>query len=264
MYKFNVEKTYSDLIQWIQRWFLVNGNTCNAIIGMSGGKDSTIVAKLMVDALGKDRVIGVMMPDINQGLNDADKICEWLGIKCLNIPIASITTAFEPYALTGRDDFKWSSASIQNIPPRIRMTVLYAVAQSNNGRVINTCNMSENWIGYATVFGDGAGDMSPLHNLTVTEILQLGDYMGIPQEWVHKIPDDGLPNSSPDEEKLGFTYEALDNHIRNLVSVEGYCHDNPEEELRQDKITRMHALNAFKLKYMDSYNPLFTNLYNNL
>lgn len=246
MYKFNPEKCYEEIINWTREWFEKNGNDKKAIVGMSGGKDSTITAALLVKALGKERVIGVMMPDINQGLNDADKICEWLGIKYINFPIASITTSFiavDFFTLTGTPDFKWSEQSIQNIPPRIRMTVLYAIAQSMNGFVSNNCNLCEDYIGYSTKWGDAAGDFSLLAKLTVDEIKQLGDYMGIPQEWVHKTPDDGLPFSSPDEEKFGFSYHVLSDYIRQWVE--------PSKEAL-DKITKMHKANLHKLEIAEA------------
>lgn len=261
MYNFKVEATYVSLISWIRKWFDENCKNCNAIIGMSGGKDSTIVAKLLVDAIGKERVIGVGMPDGDQSLNEADKICEWLGIQFKIVNIGPVCDA-ERKQIEFFKDIKLTKQAIQNIPPRIRMTTLYAIAQSYNGVPINTCNLSENWIGYSTIYGDAAGAMSPLHNLTVTEILQLGDYMGIPENWVHKTPDDGLPHSSPDEEKLGFTYAALDKWIREGCLVMGYCHNNPEEETRQDKINRLHKINGFKTKYMDCFIPN-DNLINN-
>lgn len=264
---FNVEKATNDIVTYIRDWFSINGNGCNAIIGMSGGKDSTIAAKLLVEALGSERVIGVAMPDKGQGINDADKICEWLGIKYICFPIDKITTAFEYQAShslncnvnCGSDYF--TTQSRQNIPPRVRMTTLYAIGQTNNGRVINTCNLSENYIGYSTRYGDDAGDVSPLSFFTVGELLQIGDYLGIPYEWVHKTPDDGLPHSCPDEEKLGFSYEEVDNLIRNNVSPIGYCHGNPNEETKLCKIERMHKMNEFKTRYMDCFKPNIEDYY---
>lgn len=241
-YTFDVEQVTKDCIQWIKDWFEENGPGCNAILGMSGGKDSTIVAKLCVEALGADRVIGVAMPDKGQGINDADKICEYLGIKFLVLPIGDICSAFDTVADNYID---WSKQTQQNIPPRVRMTMLYAVSQTFNGRVANTCNLSEDFVGYATMFGDAAGSFAPLSQLTVTEIYQIGDYLGIPYEWVHKVPDDGLPHSSSDEKKFGFSYAELDRYIREDIVPEGACENNPDE-LKVDKINRMHRNNKFK------------------
>ena len=247
-YKFDVEKITNDCIQWIRDWFEQNGKGCNAVLGMSGGKDSTIVAALLVKALGADRVIGVAMPDYGQGINDADKICKYLGIRywvahigpaCDGIRNLSLVT--DGQTVNGI----WSEQSEQNIPPRIRMTMLFAISQTANARVANTCNLSEDYVGYATLFGDAAGSFAPLSQLTVTEIYQIGDYLGLPYEWVHKVPDDGLPHSSPDEQKFGFSYAELDRYIREGIEPEGACTNNPDE-LKIDKIKRMHRNNKFK------------------
>lgn len=225
-------------VEWIRGWFEKNGKGCNAIVGLSGGKDSTIVAALCAEALGKDRVIGVAMPDDGQGLNDADKIAEYLGIRFLKAPIGGITMQFQGmWILFGDEDFKWSEQTIQNIPPRIRMTMLYAIAQTYNGRVADTCNLSENYLGYLTLYGDGAGSFSPLGNLTVTQVYAIGDALGLPREWVHKTPDDGLPHSHPDEEKFGFSYETLDKYITQQ--------EIPSPEIKE-KIDRMHEASQFK------------------
>lgn len=241
-YTFNVEQVTNECIQWIKDWFEKNGPGCNAVLGLSGGKDSTIVAALCAKALGPDRVIGVAMPDNGQGINEADKIAEHLGIKFLVLPIGYICSSFD---VASDNYIDWSVQTKQNIPPRIRMTMLFAVSQTFNGRVANTCNLSEDYVGYSTLFGDNAGSFAPLSQLTVTEIYQIGDYLGIPYEWVHKVPDDGLPHSSPDEEKFGFSYAELDRYIREGIVPEGACENNPDE-LKVDKIDRMHRNNKFK------------------
>lgn len=238
----NYKKLHSSLVKWIADWFEKNGKGCNAIVGMSGGKDSTIIAALCAEALGPDRVIGVAMPDYQQGLNGAEEICKELGIRFLNAPIRDITIAFKSMWYYFQDDeFNWSEQTIQNIPPRVRMTMLYAIAQTFNGRVACTCNLSEDYIGYATLFGDSAGSFAPFSNLTVTEIRNLGMEMGLKREWVYKVPDDGLPNSCPDEEKFGFSYDVLDRYIRT-----GKCDDKAVRE----KIDKMHEKNAFKTKIL--------------
>ena len=235
----DIAKLTENCIQWIKDWFEENGPTCNAIIGISGGKDSTVVAKLCVEALGADRVIGVAMPDEGQSLNDADKICEYLGIKFIVAPINGITSALTQYS-------KHTTQAFQNVPPRARMIMLYAISQTNNGRVIGTTNLSEFYVGYFTRYGDGGTDVEPIGNLTVTEVLEIGDYLGLPYEWVHKTPDDGLPHSSPDEEKLGFTYKELDEYIRNGVEP---------EKTKLDKIIQMHTKNLFKETMPLRFNP---------
>lgn len=244
-YNFDVEKNVQNCIQWIKDWFEKNGPGCNAIIGLSGGKDSTISAALLAKALGPERVIGVSLPDKNQDLNEADKIAEYLGIKFLVLPIGDICSGFD----TAADNYiDWSIQSQQNIPPRVRMTMLFAVSQTFNGRVVNTCNLSEDYVGYATLFGDAAGSFSPISGFTVTELYHIGDYLGLPYKWVHKIPADGLPHSSGDEEKFGFTYAELDDYIRFGIKPVGYC--NNSNELKVDKIDRMHRNNLFKLEIL--------------
>lgn len=251
LYTFNAASTAEALDRWIKDYFAAAPEGTKAILGMSGGKDSTVAAAVLCKALGPDRVIGVSMPQGSQSLNDADKICERLGMKMYTVNIGKACEAL--LADMDKAGAALSNASIQNIPPRVRMTTLYALGQTNNARVVNTCNLSEDYIGYATKFGDGAGDFSVFANLTVTEVLAIGDYLGLPYEWVHKTPDDGLPHSCPDEQKIGFTYAELDIYIRTGVAPEGYVHDNEAEGLKVDKIDRMNRANLHKLQPMPSF-----------
>ncbi len=235
-----------ECVAWIRDWFAKNGPTCSAVIGMSGGKDSTVTAALCAEALGPERVIGIAMPAEGQSLNEADEICKYLGIRYFCFPIGKIEAECDALGSILPDGF--SLQTIQNIPPRIRMTMLYAAAQSLNGMVANTCNLSEDYIGYATLYGDAAGSFAPLGRLVVREVHQIGHALGLPARWVEKIPDDGLPGSSPDEEKFGFTYATLDRYIR-----EGVC-DDPEVK---EKIDRMHRRNLFKTEilHIPSFEP---------
>lgn len=248
MYKFDALEVKNSLVEWIRNWFAQNGNECNAVVGLSGGKDSTIMAALCVEALGKDRVIGVGMPDKGQDLHGADEIAQYFGIRFLEANIGGMTTALKELFAQGAQKENWwfdmSVQAEQNMPPRLRMVTLYAVSQSNNGRVMGTCNLSENYIGYLTKFGDGASDVEPMAELTVTELLQIGDLMGIPAKWVHKVPTDDLPHSKTDEEKFGFTYATLDKYIRGI--------ETPEPAIKE-KIDRMHRNNLFKLKTVDTF-----------
>lgn len=244
MNTFNVEECYKQIIQWTRDWFNDNGPNMNVVIGMSGGKDSTITAKLLVDALGPNRVIGVGMPDDGQGENEAREICQYLGIKYLLWPIGLITSSIKDTAVSTKGFDHLTTQALQNIPPRVRMVSLYAIAQSCNAFVVNTCNLCEDFIGYATKGGDGAGDFSLLADLTVDEILELGDYCKIPREWVHKTPDDGLPFSQPDEQKLGFTYHALSEYIRHATK--------PDEPILS-KIRNMHIKNLHKILPMPKF-----------
>lgn len=227
-------------IAWIKDWFEPFGPEACAVLGMSGGKDSTVAAALCAQALGRERVIGVAMPQNGQGINGADEICAYLGIRYLCLPIGAITDECDKLgSLLSAEGF--SVQTVQNIPPRIRMTMLYAVAQSTNGMVANTCNLSEDYIGYATLFGDAAGSFAPLGGLVVREIRGIGHALGLPSAWVDKTPDDGLPHSCPDEEKFGFSYDALDRYIR-----EGVCEDSAIRE----KIDSMHRRNLFKTEIL--------------
>ena len=244
MYIFDVEKTKNECVQWIREFFEKNGPGCNAVIGISGGKDSSVVAALCVEALGKDRVIGVLMPNGEQADIDMAKLL----VKHLDIRhyIVNIKDAFD--GLVKNIPFELSEQSKVNLAPRLRMSTLYAVSQSNNGRVANTCNLSEDWVGYSTRYGDSVGDFSPCSNLTVQEVKAIGRLLKLPDVLVDKVPIDGLCGKT-DEDNLGFTYAEIDRYIR-----EGVIDDNAKKE----KIDRMHKINAFKLQLMPSFNPGIT------
>ena len=238
---FNAEKVKNDCGQWIRDFFENNGKGCNAVVGISGGKDSSIVAALCVEALGRDRVIGVLMPNGEQSdIDKAKLLVDFLNIKHY---IINIKDAYD--GLVKSMPFELSEQSITNLPPRIRMSTLYAVSQSHNGRVANTCNLSEDWVGYSTRYGDSVGDFSPCSNITVDEMKQIGRLIGLPDELVDKVPSDGLCGKT-DEEKLGFTYAELDRYIRTGEI------DNPESKA---KIDRLHKMNLFKLEVMPSFKP---------
>ena len=245
MYKFDVEKVTKNLIQWIQDWFEENGKGCNAVIGISGGKDSTISAALCVAALGKDRVIGIRMPNGRQyDIDDAIKVCEYLGIQSYEHNIQEIEAAVYN-SVPDSSHILLSKQSRINLPARIRMTVLYFYSQSLNGRVVNNCNLSENWVGYSTRYGDAAGDFALLQNLTVTEIKQIGHYLGLPADLVDKTPSDGLCGST-DEDAFGFTYDELDKYIREGIEP---------EKTKKDRIDYLHKINQFKLKLIPKFDP---------
>lgn len=240
-YVFDAKETTKKLIAGIQMWFEKNGKGCNACVAMSGGKDSTIVCKLCAEALGADRVIAVGIPDKGQNLHEADEIAKWMGVDFRVVNIGSITDAIKHETYYG-GNVRLSEQAEQNIPPRVRMLILYAISQSNNGRVIGTCNASENYIGYFTKYGDGASDFEPIAELTVHELYQIGDELGIPKKWTYKTPDDGLPHSLPDDEKFekkGFNYEKLDKYIRFGTSGDAVA---------DAAIEKMHAQNVFKMK----------------
>ncbi len=238
---FNAEKVKNECVQWIRDFFEKNGKDCNAVVGISGGKDSSIVAALCVEALGRERVIGVLMPNGEQA--DIDKALMLVDFLKIKHYIVNIKDAVD--GLIKSIPFELSEQSLTNLPPRIRMSTLYAVSQSNNGRVANTCNLSEDWVGYSTRYGDSVGDFSPCSNITVDEMKQIGRLIGLPAELVDKVPTDGLCGKT-DEEKLGFTYAELDRYIRTGEI------DNP---VSKERIDRLHKLNLFKLEFMPIFDP---------
>ena len=244
---FNAKKVKDEIVQWIRGWFKENGPECNAIIGISGGKDSTVVAALCCEALGKDRVIGVMMPcGIQDDIDKSYEVVKHLGIKYIKANIydavhevmESIQYGIhDGYRLTP-ESFPLSDQTKINLPPRIRMATLYAISQTLNGRVSNNCNYSEDWVGYSTRWGDSVGDFAPLADLTVTEVKAIGYELGLPAEFIEKVPSDGLCGKT-DEDNLGFSYEVLDRYIRT-----GACDDVEAKA----KIDYLHEKNMFKMR----------------
>ena len=238
---FDAVKIKNDCVQWIRDWFEVNGKDCNAVIGISGGKDSSVVAALCVEALGKDRVIGIKMPCGEQpDIEDSNKLIKHLGIKSYTMNIWDAVVGIDNQFPT---DIEISKQTKINLPPRIRMATLYAISQSVNGRVANTCNLSEDWVGYSTRWGDSVGDFSPLANLTSDEVIAIGNVCGLPYELTLKVPSDGLCGKT-DEDNLGFTYAVLNRYIRTSI-----C----EDEAIKAKIDKKHQKNLFKLEPIPSF-----------
>lgn len=241
MLMFDALRVKNECVNWIREFFEENGKGCNAVIGISGGKDSSIVAALCVEALGRDRVIGVLMPNGEQSDIDMAKLLvSHLGIKHY---IVNIKDAVD--GVINNIPFELQRQSLVNLPSRIRMSVLYAVSQSNNGRVANTCNLSEDWVGYSTRYGDSVGDFSPCSFITVAEMKQIGKILGLPDVLINKPPIDGLSGKT-DEDNLGFTYAVLDRYIRT---------GEIDDAETKTKIDRLHEINAFKLKLMPAFKP---------
>ena len=240
---FDALKIKNECVEWIRDFFAKNGPDCNAVLGISGGKDSSVAAALCVEALGADRVIGVLMPCGEQADIDCSlKLVNHLGIRYY---IVNIKDAVEGLKAAMPADLPLSTQSVTNLPPRIRMTTVYAVSQSVNGRVCNTCNLSEDWVGYSTRYGDSVGDFSPLSRLTVAEVKEIGHLLGLPHDLVEKVPIDGLCGKT-DEDNLGFTYAVLDRYIRT-----GEIDDPSTKE----RIDRLHRINQFKLELMPIFEP---------
>ena len=238
---FDAETTKRRCVAWIRDFFLESGKGCNAVVGISGGKDSSTVAALCVEALGRERVIGVLMPCGEQpDIHMARLLVEHLGIRHYVVNIqGAVNAALESLTALPR----LTEQTRINLPARIRMATLYALSQSVNGRVANTCNLSEDYVGYATKYGDGAGDFSPLSQLTVTEVKELGRALGLPEALVEKPPTDGLCGKT-DEESLGFSYAVLDRYIRT---------GEIESEGDRERIDRLHRENLFKLLPMPAF-----------
>lgn len=240
MQDFDPEAATDDIIRFIRKFFRDSGGK-TAVVGMSGGKDSTIVAALCAEALGRENVIGVVLPDGDM----KDKLAaeEAAKMYCGRKYVFNIEglTSYVHMSHLNVTDLPITDVAKTNLPARLRMAVLYFIAQcTEHGRVANTCNLSEDWVGYATRYGDGAGDFAPLHDFTVQEVKAIGHYLGVPVQLVEKVPDDGLCGKT-DEDNLGFTYEVLDRYIRT-----GEC-DDPETKARIDEL---HARNLFKLEPM--------------
>ncbi|MBR5498328.1 MAG: NAD(+) synthase [Clostridia bacterium] len=240
---FDAVKIKNECVEWIRNFFEANGPGCNAVIGISGGKDSSIAAALCVEALGRDRVIGVLMPQGEQ--HDIDKAFMLVNHLGIEHHVINVKDAIDAIISNIPDSLEVTEQAKQNLPPRIRMSTVYAVSQCRNGRVCNTCNLSEDWVGYSTRYGDSVGDFSPMSNLTVTEVKEIGHCLGLPAELVEKTPIDGLCGKS-DEENLGFTYAELDVYIRT-----GEIADAEKKAI----IDRKHKANLFKLQLMPSFVP---------
>lgn len=241
----NIKKEKENVINWIKKYFENNGKGCKAIVGISGGTDSSVVATLCKEALGKENVIGILMPKGKQhDIDIARKLVEHIGIKYYEIniekPVDMLAELIGGKLEVNPDDYDVYKT---NTPSRIRMATLYGISAILGGRVANTCNLSEDYVGYSTKFGDAAGDFSPISAFTKTEVRKLGKELGLPNLFIEKIPEDGMSGKS-DEEKLGFTYEMLDKYIRT---------GEIEDIIIKEKIDKLNKINLHKILPMASY-----------
>lgn len=231
--------TVTKIIDWIKEYFIKNGPECKAVIGISGGKDSTVAAALLCKALGPNRVIAVQMPHgFQYDIDVSNEVIDYLEItEHYNINIGS---ACQEIFLSLPNDIRIQPQVTSNVPARVRMNILYAIAASRHGRVVNTCNRSEDYVGYSTKFGDAAGDFSILSNYTATEVKEIGIELGLPKNFIEKPPEDGLSGLT-DEENLGFSYDVLDNFLLNGITPPYEIYKNIEQRHKRNlhKISSM-------------------------
>ena len=240
--KFNAEKTADAIVEWIRKWFDENGKDCKAVIGISGGKDSSVTAALCTKALGKDRVIGVQMPNgVQPDIDYSDLVFKELGIKKITVNIKpTVDGAVASLKAAGIEP---SVQTMTNLPCRIRMATLYAVSQSNGGRVSCNCNLSEDTVGYSTRYGDDVGDFALLKNLTTKEVVAIGKHLGLSDTLTGKVPSDGLCGKV-DEDNIGISYEKI--HAFNR------CPETLDKN-DFDFIERKRNANEFKLHGADVF-----------
>ena len=243
MYNFDAKQTAEKLVKWLKDYFDNNGQPINAVVGCSGGKDSTVVLAALTKAIGPDRIYAILMPNGEQAdIDDSYKICEYLGLKP---HVCNIQDAYNGVVGSVSGEFEPTNQMKINLAPVLRMTTLKAISQCVNGRFTCNGNASEAYIGWFTIDGDDRGSVKPLINMTVTEVIQVGEALGLPDWMIHKTPTDGLCGQT-DEDKFGFTYEVLDKYIR--------TGEIDDLEVKA-KIDDMHKRNAFKLKPMPSFEP---------
>ena len=240
---FDAKEVKQQMVEWVRDYFLNNGSPkTKAVIGISGGKDSSVVAALCIEALGRDRVLGVLMPHGDQeDIDVAFDLCSTLEMEYVVFNIKdSVQGLYDEAAAAG---LTLNDVAVFNTPARIRMAALYAVSGIVGGRVANTCNLSEDWVGYVTKFGDSAGDFCPLSDLTASEVKAVGRELGLAPKFIDKTPIDGLCGKT-DEESFGFTYDVLDRYLR-----EGVCEDKAVKE----RIDKLHEIGLHKVRPLPTF-----------
>ena len=239
--EFNPQIQLAGLLEWMaEQMNACHGKT--AVIGISGGKDSSTVAALAVAAYGKENVMGVLMPDgVQPDIDYSNGLVDVLGIPHVTINIhdavQGVVKEMERVGLTP------SRQTLVNLPSRVRMATLYAVAQTvEQGIVINTSNLSEDWVGYCTIYGDSAGAFSPLGMYTTEEVVALGRQLGLPEKFLIKPPSDGLTGLT-DEDNLGFPYRAVNEYVRRGVV----------DPAIKERIDTLHRASRFKFQTLPVY-----------
>ena len=266
-YEFTPQLAFANIETHMKAWVELT-NAKNFVVGISGGKDSTVVAMLLCAIFGKERVYGVMMPQGEQSdIQDSIDVSNILGIHPITIDVGESVASITAQIWYHRSDsgiYPTKDMEI-NLPARIRMSTLHAIGQCVDGRVINTSNLSEGMVGYATQFGDNAGSYGPLQGLTVTEVKELGKYLidvlGIDESrpyaknmlinLIDKTPEDGLQAQS-DEQRLGFSYADLDKFIRL----------NEGSDEFKEMIRKKYKQNKFKSEIVQMPQPDFSYLPN--
>ena len=267
-YNFTPQLAFANIDTHMKMW-AGQTNAKNFVVGISGGKDSTVVAMLLCAIFGKERVYGVMMPQGHQSdIQDSIDVCNILGIHQTIVNIGGSVSAItdEIYKNRSKSGIYPTKDMDINLPARIRMSTLHAIGQCVDGRVINTSNLSEDMVGYATQFGDNAGSYAPLQGLTVTEVKELGKYLidvlgfndtfrphtrNMLIKLIDKTPLDGLQEQT-DEQRLGFTYADLDKFIR----------FNKGSDEFKEMIRKKYKQNKFKLEIVQMPQPDFSYLPN--
>ncbi len=242
-YTFDAAAARDNLVAAIQETARAQGFS-RVVLGISGGKDSTVAAALCARALGKENVYGVMLPDGEQkDISDSRRVCEALGIQQRTINIGpmheylrEVTDQKGSVAAEGEFSVPYNRESDVNVGPRLRMTTLRYMAQAMNARLVGTGNFSEITVGYCTKDGDTSSDFSLLGDLTSVEVVQVGLTMEeIPEDLVVKTPTDGLSGKS-DEERLGVTYQQIHDYIR--LGTSGS--EEVDEKIRRKERAGMH------------------------
>lgn len=241
MYKFDAKKVKNELVQWLRDYYNNDGNPLNAVVGCSGGKDSSVVLAALVEAIGAERVYAILMPNgIQADIDDSYKICDFLGLKPYSV---NIDDGYDGILNAVSDEFNSTRQAEINLAPVLRMATLKFISQCVNGRFTCNANLSERYLGWFTISGDDQGNIMPLANLTVTEVIAIGKELGLPDWVINKTPSDGLCGSS-DEQKMQISYSKLDKYIREGVI------DDVE---MQSRIEGRHCANLFKLEPIPAF-----------
>lgn len=249
-YGFKVEEALGEIERHWREWAKATGAK-RWVVGVSGGVDSTVVLSLACRFFGPENVIGVMLPKgVQMDIGDSERIIDHTGATPLLIDIGESTRLI--LANLHWRNYEVTDAARINLPPRIRLAALYAVAQTVGGMVLNTSNLSEDMLGYATLWGDTCGSYAPIQALTKTEVMAVADAIGVPHDLGHKTPADGLQDKS-DEERLGLTYADVDRFIRT---------GEASADVRE-KSLRLYRANRFKLEMIRLPGPKFTGWYPN-